>query len=79
MEKRTVKILSGCIVNKNLRQGTGSQHTSLVLNSAGNNYVLVKLNSNPFEIADSIIDGTSVEVEGYLVNNTLRYTRITIL
>ncbi len=79
--QRQVVCLRGELSRALARRGTGSEHDSWVLSTATHGQVLLKrLGGNPFELGDAPAKpGSKVEVEGYLVNQEMRYTLLRVL
>lgn len=75
--KRKLERLSGHAARKLVRQGTGSEHMAIVLQTeSGENMVLQRVGGNPFddETTRALAD-RDVEVEGFRVGNTFRFTK----
>ena len=64
--------ISGLVIEKNFARGTKSEHESLYLITSEKEYVLRRLNANPFQ-DDKLLEfkGKQVTVTGILNKNTL--------
>jgi hypothetical protein len=70
--------LRGRVALQTVQRGTASEHEGLVLSTAdGRRLILVRIGSNPFEDNRSrTLDGTDVEVEGFIVGGEFRYREL---
>ena len=77
-QTRALVRLRGTLASAVVRAGTGSEHTSWVLETPRHGRVILKrLGANPFEQgAPPAEPGTEVEAEGYLLDHELRYTSL---
>lgn len=73
-ERKLVQIRGRASVQR-VRQGTGSEHDGVVLETpGGDSWKLVRLGGNPFSDPETnALSGREVEVEGYCVGHELRY------
>lgn len=75
--KRKLERLCGHASRKLVRKGTGSEHLAIVLQTeSGENMVLQRVGGRPFDDqATRALAGQDVEVEGFRVGNTFRFTK----
>lgn len=74
-EERKLVRIRGRAVARRVRQGTGSEHEGVVLETpSGEAWKLVRLGGNPFSDPETVaLTGREVEVEGYCLGHELRY------
>lgn len=75
MDHKPVRV-TGAVVRRPVRKGTGSEHVALVITTdGGEELILQKVGANPFTNPDAPrLDGHRVSVEGFTLGKVLRYS-----